>query len=457
MKTIFYKSVLMAALGAGMLTSCVNDDDYDVPSLNCEETALVKTMEPQDVPASATAQPFEGNGVIEAYVTSSDLGGNFYKSISFQTLDGSFGFSVPVDVVDYFTQFEPGRKVLIDLNGTYTDVVNGSMRIGALYEGQVGRISPTEFDNVLNRSCTIVSEEDLVQDLTIAQAKSDARINTLIELQNVQFTEDAVGGTYYDENNVLGGATNLYLEDENGNTIIFRTSSFANYAGSEVPSGSGTVRGVLTKFNQDYQFVARTEEDIQLDQPRIGGDITGPGTPFFTEDFESAVDNTDFDFPGWYNIVESGSRKWSEQSYTDPDTGVFNGYAEFSSFNSGNAVNEAWLVTPAIDMDANSNVTMTFETAQHHLDGDVDGNKLEVFVLTSFDGTNITSATMVDITDQVNLPNSSTPWYDFVSSGLVNLSGYTGQIYIAFKFTGSGTNTNLDGAFQIDNLVFSGN
>lgn len=457
MKTIFYKSTLFAVIAAGMFTSCVNDDDYSTPSLECEETTLVKTMEPQDVPATASVQPFEGLGVIEAYVTSSDLGGNFYKSISFQTLDGSFGFSVPVDKINYFAEYEPGRKVLIDLTGTYTDIKYGSMRIGALYEGQVGRLSVTESDNVLNRSCTIVSEEELVQDLTIPQALSDARINTLIELQNVQFTEDAVGGTYYDESNVLGGATNLYLEDENGNTVIFRTSSFAGYAGSTVPAGSGTVRGVLTKFNDDYQFVARTESDIQLDQPRIGGDITGPGTPFYTEDFESAVDNTDFDFAGWYNITESGTRLWSEQSYTDPDTNVFNGYAEFSAFNSGNAVNEAWLVTPAVDLDTNTGVTVMFDVAQHHLDGDTDGNKLEVFVLTSFDGSDIIGATKVDITDQVNLPTSDTAWYDFISSGVIDLSSYTGNIHLAFKYTGSGNNSDFDGAFQIDNLVFSGN
>ena len=228
-------------------------------------------MEPQDVPAiNNTAVLFNGpaGSVIEAYVSSSDLGGNFFKTISFQTLDGSFGFSVPVDVTSTFIDFEPGRKVLIELDSMYTDKQYGSMRIGAKFGTQVGRISQDKYEKALNRSCTIIPQDSLVKKLTIAQTLSDARINTLIELQNVQFITSAVGKTYYDPTNALGGATNYYIVDQTGHEIIFRTSSFATYANSKVPNGSGTVRGVLTKFNTDYQFIARTEEDIKLDKPR---------------------------------------------------------------------------------------------------------------------------------------------------------------------------------------------
>lgn len=272
MKTLVYKSAILTIMAAGIFTSCINDDDYSIPDLECIETTLVKTMEPQQVPAATgTAVLFNGpaGSVIEAYVASSDLGGNFFKTISFQTLDGSFGFSVPVDVTSTFVDFEPGRKVLIELDGMYTDKQYGSMRIGANFGGQVGRISQQTYDEALNRSCTRIPEEQFVSKISIAQTLVDARINTLIELQNVQFSNSAVGKTYYDPLNALGGATNYYLVDQTGHEIIFRTSSFATYAASKVPGGSGTVRGVLTKFNNDYQFIARTEEDVKLTNPRF--------------------------------------------------------------------------------------------------------------------------------------------------------------------------------------------
>jgi hypothetical protein len=44
----------------------------------------------------------------------------------------------------------------------------------------------------------------------------------------------------------------------------------------------------------------------------------------------------------------------------------------------------------------------------------------------------------------VILPKQATPWYQFVGSGGVDLSSYTGKINIAFRYTGSGKNLALD-------------
>jgi hypothetical protein len=185
MKTNFFKSILFIALAAGSFTSCVNDDDYTVPNLNCVDTTLQKTKEVSEIPASATVSQYLGDDIIEAYVTSSDEGGNFFKSISMQTLDGSKAFSVPVDVTSSFINFEPGRKVLIKIKDLYTDVSNGGMRIGGIFVNSsnipsVGRLSETLYKNVLNRSCTVIPESSLLKTVTIAQAKNDAVINTLI-------------------------------------------------------------------------------------------------------------------------------------------------------------------------------------------------------------------------------------------------------------------------------------
>jgi hypothetical protein len=36
--------------------------------------------------------------------------------------------------------------------------------------------------------------------------------------------------------------------------------------------------------------------------------------------------------------------------------------------------------------------------------------------------------------------------------GLIDVSSHTGTLYVAFKVVGSGTNTTLDGAYQIDDF-----
>jgi hypothetical protein len=56
---------------------------------------------------------YKYDDVIEAYVVSSDEAGNFFKSISFQTLatatTPTTGFSVPVDASNLYIEFRVGK------------------------------------------------------------------------------------------------------------------------------------------------------------------------------------------------------------------------------------------------------------------------------------------------------------------------------------------------------------
>lgn len=439
MKNLIVKSVFYTFLATSFV-SCVNDDDYNVPALGCTETTLVKTKEVSQIPASATISQYTADEVIEAYVTTSDEEGNFFKSISFQTLDGTRAFSVPVDVTSTFINFEPGRKVMIKMQNLYTDIKDGGMRIGDIYldpsDGsvEVGRMSNALYLSALERSCTVVNEDDLVIETTLSALQNDAFLNKLVEIDNVQFSDAAIATTYYDETNDLGGATNHLLEDASGNTMIFRTSSYAKFAGKPVATGNGKVRGVLTKYGNDYQFSARYERDIILEGSRTQS--------IYTEDFQTSTNNTNLNTTGWTNYAEAGTWVWREKIFSG------NGYAEFSAFG-GQALNKAWLISPALDFTGYTNKSVQFKIAQHHLDVDSPNNGLEVLVSTNFDGTNVLAATWVAV--PANIPTTSTAWYAFLGSN-VDLSSYSGTIHVAFKFTGSGTNTTLDGAFQVDDF-----
>lgn len=165
----------------------------------------------------------------------------------------------------------------------------------------------------------------------------------------------------------------------------------------------------------------------------------------FSENFEEAVDNTPLDITGWTNFSSQGSTKWTEQRFTT--NGVDNGYAEFSSFNSGDAVNVGWLISPPVNIDGAAK-KLAFVAAQHHLQSA--DNKLEVLVSTNFNGTDVLAATWTRV--NATLPTQADSWYAFVGSGPVDLSAFSGNVYIAFRVTGSGTDTNLDGGYQIDNV-----
>ncbi|TRX38051.1 DUF5017 domain-containing protein [Flavobacterium sp. ZT3R18] len=438
-------------LGIAMTFGGCAKEEFDVPKLSCTQPDLKvnRTVEEVRATASSIVTQYKYDDIIEAYVVSSDESGNFFKTISFQTLATAtipaMGFSVPVDASNTYIDFRLGNKVYLKMKDQYTDIYFGGMRIGSIYvntynEGGVGRISPNDYKKVLNASCTMLSEELLVRPISIPDLLRDSNINTLVELSDVQFTSDAIGRHYYEESNDVGGATNWSLIDRLGNQVLFRTSSFSDFADKIVPDGSGKVRGVLTKFGSDYQLLARSEKDVMF---------TGTATvPFFAENFQSVVTNTKLNLPGWANLVQKGTKFWLGTLYAG------NGYAEFNATGTKVASNIAWLISPKIDMDLHTKEVLTFRSAQHHLDVDSPLNSLEVYVSKNFDGLNIDKATWIPL--KVILPKQATPWYQFVGSGGIDLSSYAGKINIAFKYTGSGKNLALDGAFQVDDVQIFG-
>ncbi|QLC66690.1 DUF5017 domain-containing protein [Flavobacterium sp. LPB0248] len=431
------------------LISC--SKDVETPELACTQSNLTvnKSVEKVYELSGTTAKQYLYNDIIEAYVVSSDEEGNFFKTISLQTRETkgvpAIGFSVPVDATNTYIDFRLGNKVFVKLKNQFTDLYYGGLRIGSLYvsnagDPTIGRISQNEYKNVLNASCTNMDENQLVKSLSVEEALSDSKLNTLIELNDVEFTEAALGRHYFEESNNVGGSTNWYLRDKTGNQIIFRTSSYAKFADHDVPEGSGKVKGILTKFGTDYQFMVRYESDIVMNGKR--------NTPFFSEDFQSVKNNVNFTLPGWSNIVEKASKLWKSMVYAG------NGYAEFNTTSTTAAENVAWLVSPKINLTGYKNAVLSFRSAQHDLKVDSPLNTLEVYVSTNFDGASVTKARWTKL--EAKVPTLSTPSREFISSGGIDLSVYSGNINIAFKYIGSGKDKTLNGAFMVDDIKIFG-
>lgn len=443
--------VLNLFLGTSLLLICSCNNEIETPQLACTQPdfKVNKTVEKVHELSGTTAKQYLYDDIIEAYVVSSDEGGNFFKSISLQTkaspIIPAIGFSVPVDVSNTYIDYRVGNKVYVKMKNQFTDLYFGALRIGSLYvsnagDPTVGRISQNEFKNVLNASCTIIDENQLVESLSIEEALDDRKLNTLIELNDVEFTEAAIGRHYFEETNNVGGSTNWNLRDKTGNQIIFRTSSYAKFADHFVPEGSGKVRGILTKFGTDYQLMVRSENDIVMNGKR--------NVPFFAEDFQSVKNNVNFALPGWSNIVEKASKLWKSMVYAG------NGYAEFNTTSTTAAENIAWLVSPKINLAGYKNAVLSFRSAQHDLKVDSPLNTLEVYVSTNFDGSSVTKAKWTRL--EAKVPTLLNPSREFMSSGGIDLSAYSGNINIAFRYVGSGKDKTLNGAFMVDDIKIFG-
>lgn len=459
MKTNILKSVIAVASIGVLLFSCVNDDDYGVPTSTCVETTLVANKTIQDIPATSNVAQYTQDDVIEGYVVSSDQGGNFFKTVSLQTLDGSAGFSIPMDIENTYTSFQPGRKVLIRMRGLYTDLSSGGKRIGGIFvnssgDAFVGRMTRAQVQNAVIAACTLVPEANLVRTLTIPQLLNDANINTLVELDGVQFTDAALGKTYYDSANDIGGATNWELEDVNGNKVVFRTSSFAAFAGKLVSPKRGKVRGVLTKFcsgsSCTYQFLARTEGDIKLTEERL--------IPAFSENFESISNTGNNQFislPGWTNVsMNNGSERWEARIFSN------NKYAQFSPFGLTPPENnvDTRLITPAINVGSTAGGTkfLTFNSKIGFANGEAVTAWISSNYVPAPEGSTpaqqvaaVNAATWVQL-NAIFAPQTTSFPANFTSSGAVDLSSYTGNVHISFRYVG-GTN-GITSTYQIDDI-----
>ncbi|WP_445721362.1 DUF5689 domain-containing protein [Flavobacterium sp.] len=448
------KKIILTTAIFATLFSCVNDDDYSAPAEDC--TSLIANVTVQSVTTTATssATEYTNDDIIEAYVTSSDEGGNFYKSISFVSLDGTTGFSMPVDNYNLFTKYEPGRKVFINLKNRFYNTQNNSTVIGSNYGSGVGRISGVEYQNIIIRSCDKVDEDDIINNITITQAQQNQNLNKLIEFDNVQFTDASIDQNYYDTDVfTIGGGTNHQITDEFGNTTTLRVSSFASFASANIPSGSGKIRGVMTKFGSTYQFMIRTLNDVKLDNARMEIDFFPPlvGNALvyggaLNEPFTSYTTSNQQDFPAYINDASVGSRYWQLKTFSG------NKYIQMSSFGGGNTeANRGLFIVPVNMTTAN---TFSFKTK----DGYNNGNVLKVYYSTNYvPGNQISTATLVDITSSFTISSGNTSGYgaNFISSGTYNIPvSLTGNGYFIFEYVGNGS-TGPTTTMQIDDIVIN--
>ena len=468
MKKIKFRTFAAVIITCLFTVACVQDDDFTIPSsIGNEEnenlTNLLSSIEAGEVQlitidqlkaqfiSDDEATEITSEIAVKGYVSSSDATGNFYKEFFIQDAaeDATSAIKISLNQVDSYNQFNMGREVYIYLKDLYLGEANGGDGVytigGAMNsDGEVEALTANEVPMYLFRS---ENSYTIVPKAVSALSSNDVGI--YVTLNDVEFTTSGVGQPYvsptddYDTQRTIQRCTGF-----NYSTFLMETSAFASFKNEILPSGGGSISGVVSKdyYGDNLVLALNTSDDVLMDGSRCELLDINDFTEIISEDFQSAIHNTNLDFPGWTNFAEEGAWVWRERVYSG------NGYTEFSTYNSPDDVNIAWLISPGVDLDAQENEFLNFKMAQHHLQSDL--NTAEVFISTNFDGSNVLGATWIPVS--ANLPSQSNSWYQFVDSGLIDLSSYSGTLHVAFKVTGSGTDQTLDGAYQLDDFTILG-
>jgi len=187
---------------------------------------------------------------------------------------------------------------------------------------------------------------------------------------------------------------------------------------------SGTGSGSAANWRLDeINFFESTPPGISLPLSEGFDDCTLEGWEILSVDTDAAHT--------WY----------CNSTYSNIDA---NGYGDSAPANE-------WLITPAINMDAQENDTLTFRSYTRYTD--INYPQLHVLYSTDYDGGgDPTSATWTELTGITFSPEDSGSW---VGSGDVDLSGISGaNVYFAFQYVSSGTSSGTAANWRLDEINF---
>ncbi|WP_298556629.1 DUF5689 domain-containing protein [uncultured Algibacter sp.] len=472
MKTKINNAVF-AFIGLLLVTmSCVQDDDFGVPNISSEDSMIpaeklttfkaIKSLYEQAVNGGNTTAVINDDVYIVGYVVSSDKAGNFFEELIIQNKtddsnpdnDPRLGFKVDINVSSLSDTYQFGQKVYVKLQGLTIGGTSGVITIGKGDAVNVEQIQPTEYKEIVLRSNEIVEIQPKVSGLADLTENDE---NTLIQLDNMQLNRFELGASFASESFDEFDGLRLLESCDSGIQIIMQTSTFSDFKTLIVPQGKGSVTGVFSRdFRDNFNVLVinssvavnfeNTERCDPLELTCGLASSVGTGNLFY-EDFEPQRNNRPIEIDGWTNYMETGTEAW--EGYTSTSSNASLGRsARFQSSSSGDISNIGWLITPAINLDAQDGETLRFKTSNSL----ADSSYMEVLYSLDWDGeeANITSATwgVLSAAYVVKDSDSFAPWF---SSGNVDLSCISGTMHIAFKFTGSGQDT-FDGIYELDEI-----
>ena len=271
MKVIKYLSILALSFIA---TSCMNDFDEPLfsepPFGNNEIGEATHTIAQLKAKFASTisgnsVQKISENIIIEGVVVANDESGNVYKQIIIN--DSTGAMVIGINDVGLYAMAPKGQRVRIDCKELYIGGYGKMAQIGALYNGKVGRMNK----NVYPKHVRLVGIPDPTQpemqpeiiDDTFFTNENMENLAKFVRLENIEITE-ADGTTTWAPEELKNSSNVVERKIKMGSTsIVLRMSTYADFANEAIPTGSLNINGVMTRYNDYWQFVISHTSDIE--------------------------------------------------------------------------------------------------------------------------------------------------------------------------------------------------
>lgn len=411
--------------------------EYDQPPLKVvndgARISIKKMKERLKVTGASFSYRFkDGDTNLYCLVTSDEVSGNFYQQIF---LRDEAGDAIQMNITESGGIFI-GDEIRINLNQIslilannmiYLDSVNITKSVVKLSSG-----------NTLNPKQVNVAD---ILTYSASPTNSASLQSQLVQINGVEFRPNSVLPTFAD---AIGKTTaNQTLTTcEAGEWLTVRTSGRSNFAGKILPSGNGSIVGIISQYNNTMQLLIRSYDEVNMNGPLCSSSTnTLNSSAFLYKDFNDYSITSG----GWTSFsVLNSSVDWSVTSFSTTSSP----FAKISGFvGSTNTNSENWLLSPIINLSNSKNPILNFQTAAKF-----PGTSLEVLISTNYTGGNPSSAIWTSLAPNYTLsPAPSSGGYVWTPSGNVSLNSFKSpNLRIAFKYKSTSTGATT---YELDDVV----
>lgn len=288
MKNIKY--LLMLVLACSLVTGCM-DDDWDTPNAEALNKAYgnQEIAETNVITIGSLKEQYESviNASTNSYkqitedvqikgrVVGNDIGGNIYNEVSID--DGTGAILICISQGGLFSYLPVGQEIVVDLKGLYIGGYGKQAEIGMPYTNAKGNSYVSRMSRVLwNKHFKLTGVADaskvVAEEFDVSKRNKEeyfiANNGKLMTIKNVEFT-NADGKTTFAPSDEKDAANSVNRGlSQNGepiptSSIVVRTSSYADFAAKQLPTGKLNITGVFTRYRTTWQILIRDERDIQ--------------------------------------------------------------------------------------------------------------------------------------------------------------------------------------------------
>ena len=210
---------------------------------------------------STTPSEITGDVYIEGRVVSSDDSWNIRNSIYITDLTATV--EVRIDEKYLYKRFPCGSKIRVSCNSLNMYLSNGVTCIGLEREKYWVTSIPNDKISVYLESVSapleIVCLNKTIDELDVSS------LGYFVQISDVQFQASDIG-CYWTSGDVV---TKRVLVDASGDSLVVRTLPTASFALFRLPIGSGSIGGVLTSDDDEYQLIVTNYKKVKMNNGRF--------------------------------------------------------------------------------------------------------------------------------------------------------------------------------------------